>query len=743
MPPEMTEYARVVNPETPMAGMFCALLLAGLLAGCSSCASDPPLPAPPHRPNVLLVTLDTTRADRIGCYGFGLAHTAAIDGLASEGVRCSRALASAPVTAPSHASMLTGLYPPAHGVRDNGVHRLSDDVDTLAEVLARHGYETAAFVSATVLHHRYNLSQGFSTYDDDLWAEDSPAMFFIRERPGARTVDHAEAWLDAWQAHHVERPFFAWVHLFDVHQPHRPAPADALMAPTPYDAEITGVDRQVGRLREVLERLGVLDDTLVIVTADHGESLGEHGEDTHAIFVYESTIHVPLVFRYPSALGPPRVYDAPVRHVDLMATVLGLVGIDDGPETQGRDLSLVLAGRAPAPTLDAYSESLVSQIGFGMAPLHAVRSEALTYIRAPRRELYDRALDPGELHDLSIVRPDEADRLDARLATILDESARLAHASTARPLDQETLDQLRALGYVGDPATSDALAGMDPKDGLAIHQDVQHARTLIRLGRCADAQSRLAHMLEVTPQNVTALSLTALCQERLGDHGAAHATYLRALAIAPGEERLHLAVALSDIASGGPTELDDAETHLRAAIDDRPDFVEGLVGLGLVAIARGDVDGAEPWFARALALDPQFPRGLVAYGDLAFRRADYAEALRYYRRALEVQPHAFQVLNQAAASARRVGDRAEALRYLDLAETERPDSFVPPYNRACLLALEGDRSGALAALELAVARGMPTTQAIADDPDLRSLAADPDFQRLARLAREAPAPEAD
>jgi len=710
------------------------LALVGCTCGEETAAEGPRAAPATARPNVLLVTLDTTRADRLGCYGFGLAGTDAIDQLAAEGVRASRALASAPVTAPSHASMLTGLHPPAHGVRDNGVHRLADEVETLPEVLGRAGYATAAFVSAAVLQRRYNLSQGFETYDDDLWSEDAPAMFFIRERPGARTVDRAVAWLEEWGEESERPPFFAWVHLFDAHQPHTPEPRDRLLAPTPYDAELRGVDRQVGRLRAALEALGVLEDTIVIVTADHGESLGEHGERTHAVFVYESTIRVPLIVRYPRGLGAPRVYDAPIRHVDLAPTLYAMLGVEGGPVTQGRDLSEALAGRTPGPALEAYSESLVSQIGFGMAPLHALRDPRYTYIRAPRRELYDRASDPGEVTDLAASEAVRADALDAALEALLTESLALAPEASEAPLDDETLEQLRALGYVGDAATSAALAGMDPKDGLVIHENVQRVRELIRNGRCERAAPLLDEVLAATPTNLTALSLSALCLDRRGLHEEARATYLRALELAPAEPRLHLALALSELGGGGSEQVDDAERHLRAALEASPDFVEAWVALGLVSVARGDMDGAEPSFARALAIDPDFPRGLAAAADLSFRRGDFAAALAGYRRALEVRSDAFEVLNQAAAAARRLGEREAALGYLDRAETVRPDSFIPPYNRACLFALEGDRAAALAALQVAVERGMPSPADILADPDLRAFAADPDFLRLAAMA---------
>ena len=272
-----------------------AVLILAVLASLPACQKR-------SRPNVLLVTIDTLRADHLGCYGFRPARTPNIDRLAAEGVRCDNAVSAAPITMPAHSSILTGLYPPAHGVRDNGAYALGDDVVTLPERLAPQGYATQAFVSAVVLSRRYNLTQGFESYDDDLWAEDEPKLFMIRDRPAARTADRVLAWLDKWEATPSRRPFFTWVHFFDPHQPYEPSAPDAAGAASPYDGEITSADRGVGRIVEALRSKGLLDDTLVVLTADHGESLGEHQEKTHAIFIYDATVHVPLVWRYPQAL---------------------------------------------------------------------------------------------------------------------------------------------------------------------------------------------------------------------------------------------------------------------------------------------------------------------------------------------------------------------------------------------------------------------------------------------------------
>src|SRR5258706_737942 len=429
-----------------------------------------------RRPNVLIITIDTLRADHLGCYGFHLARTPAIDALSREGVRCANAISSAPITMPSHTSIFTGLFPPAHGVRDNGAYALGEDAVTLAERLRDAGYTTHAFVSALVLNRRYNLNQGFETYDDDLWAEDDPKLFMIRERQAPKTADRFLQWFGEWNRSKA-KPFFTWIHFFDPHQPYRPNSTDAALSVSPYDAEIAGVDRQIGRIVETLRANGQLDNTLLVLVADHGESLGEHGEQTHAIFVYDATVRVPLIIRYKPAFQPA-VYTNPVRSVDIVPTVLGILRLPGGDTTDGHDLGAALRGKEPAPQLPQYSESLLSEVGFGMAPLFAIRHDGYKYIRAPRPELYDLPNDPHELHNILPEFPRVGAKLDAELTQLTKDSSSHAVKAAASPMTRETEESLQALGYLAPHAERSSMQGMDPKDGLPIHNKLEEARHL-------------------------------------------------------------------------------------------------------------------------------------------------------------------------------------------------------------------------------------------------------------------------
>jgi arylsulfatase A-like enzyme/Flp pilus assembly protein TadD len=701
-----------------------ALLAAAalLLAGCRE----------HRRPNLLLVTLDTTRADHLGCYGYGPAQTPEIDRLAAQGVRFADAVSAAPITLPSHATILTGLYPPAHGVRDNGTYALGDDAVTLAERLRRAGYRTQAIVSALVLNRRYNLSQGFDGYDDDLWAENQPKLFLIRSRSGPKTAERALHWLDGWSDEKPRRPFFLWMHLFDAHQPYTVPAAERMRFPSTYDAEIAVLDRAVGEVLAELRNQGILDDTLVVVTADHGESLGEHGEKTHAIFIYDATVRVPLVLRYPRLLPAKAVYAGPVRTVDIVPTVLAALGLPGGGETQGRNLLPALRGDEPPPDLPQYSESLLSQVGFGMSPLYGVRRGGFKWIRAPRPEVYDLRRDPHELQNLY---PREARRgaaLDRDLAAILADSRRRALLPQRAAMDAETERSLRALGYLAPAAERAAMAGRDPKDALPLYEQLETARHLAQRGRWAEAERLIRTVIAASPDNTSALGVLALAELRQGNLSGARDHYLRMLAIDPKESRVHVMLGAISMLEG---DLDGAERSYRQALAITPGLVEAASSLGMIAALRDDDAAAESWYRKAMALDPTFPLAYRRLADLYYERGDFAKALELYRKALAEQPGDFTATVQAGNSARRAGDPKLAADYFTRAGRLRPEAWVPPYNLACLAAVGGDAPRALSML--AAMQNAPRPAVLDRDPDLAAVRRLPGYPAL--LARAAAA----
>ncbi|MBT8453585.1 MAG: sulfatase-like hydrolase/transferase [Deltaproteobacteria bacterium] len=718
------------------------LLQLVVLAGCSRpkapelvSDSPPELNAVESKsPSILVITVDTLRADRLGCYGFAAAQTPNIDRLSREGVRVHHAVAPAPITMPSHTSIFTGLDPPAHGVRDNGTFPVPQEIETLAERLKSAGYQTQAFVSAEVLHSRYGLDQGFDGYDDELRKEARPTDFDRQERTGDETMDRALQWLSERPS--KAEPFFVWVHLFDPHQPYRP-PASVQGAPTLYDGEIAFADQQIGRLIEAFEREGVLDETIVVFTSDHGESLGEHGEETHAVFIYESTIRVPLLVRYPPKLPAGKVYAESVRIVDIMPTVLGLAELAQ-PDVQGIDLSKALASDKPPPALPQYSESLYPELAFGMAPLRGVRQKNWTYIRAPRAELYDRASDPGEtrnLLDLPKGAPGAADakqragELDRLLGTLIEDGRRFGFVAQPQALDDDTVEMLQALGYMEETEAPGALRGMDPKDGVPIYRKVSEAFRLARDGSCPAAVEVLTPLLGRLPNLVQARNRIAKCQLKMGNPKAAKRQYLKSLAHDPNQEGVLLQLGRMQLAEG---DAEGARQRFLQALEVIPSSVDAMVLLGHLDFTAGRPDDAKAWYRKAIEADPAQPIPYLFLGELHFRRGELVEARRAYEQARKVAPRDFTASLQLGICTLALGEPNESERYLLEASRIDPAQWKPFYYLACVKVGRGDLDSASSHLRKAVALGFSDARRLQSERCFSPLQTQPDFQELMR-----------
>jgi choline-sulfatase len=406
---------------------------------------------------VVLITLDTTRADRLTPYGFMDAKMSAFERLAREGVVFDQATTVAPLTLPAHASIMTGLWPPAHSVRDNASPPLAETSVTLAEVLHAQGFRTAAFVGSNVLHGDRGLSQGFEHYGGP--GHDARPEHGAPQRPAAEVVTEATQWLRGVNGSR----FFAWLHLYDPHRPYEPPePYATMYASDPYVGEIAYVDAQIGALLDTLEQHGVLDRTVVVVAGDHGEALGEHGERDHGVFIYESVLRVPLIIRAPSL--PPGRVGAVVRLIDVMPTALALVGMPP-VRSDGTDLAALMQGHQQE--LEAYSESLYPQ-RFGWSPLRALRDGRFKLIDAPRPELYDLQRDPFEEHNIYDQRPTVAAAMHRRLAAFSGSDWPAGQSGgNGQAVSSEVKDRLAALGYVtASPVTNpgSGIALPDPKD---------------------------------------------------------------------------------------------------------------------------------------------------------------------------------------------------------------------------------------------------------------------------------------
>jgi arylsulfatase A-like enzyme/Flp pilus assembly protein TadD len=636
-----------------------------------------------ERANVLLVTIDTLRRDRLGTYGGAAGLTPVLDRLAAQGIRYSRAFSHVPMTLPAHTSIMTGLTPRRHGVHNNTTFRLDARVPTLATTLKGAGYRTGAFVGAFVLDARFGLNQGFDEYDDRLPHREGAAFHFA-ERRAADVVKAAGDWI-LELAPGAERPapgaprspWFAWVHLFDPHAPYD-APAEYRAGRTPYDAEVAYVDATIGRFLDRLRAARALDRTLVVVTADHGESLGDHGESTHGLFAYDSTIAVPLVVAGDGI--PPGRVDAPVGHADIAPTILDLVGIPapDGVEGQ----SLV---RPPAPDRAIYFEALDAALSRGWAPLVGLVQDGWKYIDLPEPELYDLFDDPGETRNRFGQDP-RGERL--RRAVAGPDLTRGGAASA--PLDAEAAARLRSLGYVGSamPVPRRApTAADDPKRLVALSERFNSALTAFDEGRVDEALSSLVAILRARPDFLVARTSAATILLAGGRAPDAVGLLRQAPAdqAASGELLAKVGSALRETG-----DLRGAASALQRARQSGNGSAEVESDLGVVYAQLGRTDEARAVFRELLARDAGaatvwYNLGVV---ELQARRpADGADALR---RAVAIEPQygdAWKALGSALADAGRPAEAIDAWRH---AERLMPRDYDVLFNLAMLLS-DSDR----------------------------------------------------
>ena len=581
---------------TRRAATLCSVLL--FLCSCNRDAAAPRVSVGlAAARSVLLVTVDTLRADRVGAYGYRGAKTPAIDALAAGGARFDEAYAAAPITLPSHATIMTGRYPPGHGARHNGV-RIDPSVPTIADALSRSGFATAAFVAAFPLDRRFGLIKGFQTYSDRM--PRTPQGRLASERPGREVVDEAIAWLNG---HRAER-FFLWVHLFEPHAPYG-TPGDGRPVSLRYDAEIEEADRQVGRLLDALgpER----SSTLVAFASDHGEAFGEHGEVAHSVFVYDTTLHVPLILAGPGIA--PRVVRGPAGLVDLAPTLLKRMGVT-GFDADGIDLGPSLNGGA-LPARDLYAESFAPLLDFGWSPLRSLRSGGYKYIAAPRPELYHVAEDPGETRD--VVAEDRS-----RAAALDDKVERMAPATLAAApaADPEAAARLQALGYVsGRRGESSTGARPDPKDRRELAARIAQVTSGELHG--AALEESLRSILAADPANPQAQLRLGYAEADAGRCGAAEPHFRAAIAGHLPSADAHLGLASCQAAAG---RLDAASATLRAAESVEPDNPVVVANRGVLLSDGGHPAEAVPLLQRALALDPGFLEARFNLA-LAFARA--------------------------------------------------------------------------------------------------------------------------
>ena len=594
--------------------------------------------------SVLLVTIDTLRADRVGLYGARDVRTPNLDALGSRGVAFEEALSSVPLTLPSHSTILSGLEPPHHGVRDNGTYMFPSDRPTLATILKAHGYATGAFVGAYVLDRRFGLARGFDVYDDRIERRSEGASVLESERRGEAVVESATAWIAAQPG-----PFLAWVHLYDPHAPYDPpSPYREEFAGRPYDGEVAYADFCLGRLLAAAEaRAG--KKLLAAVLSDHGEGLDEHGEKTHGFFIYQSTLRVPLVIAGPGISRGAR-RPGPARTADVLPTILAHLGVAAPGGLDGSDL---LAG---APRRETYAETLYPA-SLGWSPLRSWRAGSLKLIDAPRPELYDIASDPGETRDLSPQRPQETDRLRRALVAFTKDET-----MTAAAVPAEVAERLRALGYVGSaPVAGDSLSRLlihsarakDPKDVLPLWQSFEEAIWAEARGDRDSALATLRALVGEEPANVAFRRSLAAALRRAGRARQALAALGPIERLAPGDALAwhERATALEEAGRGG-----DAVQAEEQAIRLAPDLPEPHNHLGVLLAGRGRIDAALAAFDDAIRLDPNNARAWNNRANALRALGRRDEAAEAYRTASRLAPRDPDPLNGLGVLAVEAGD---------------------------------------------------------------------------------------
>jgi choline-sulfatase len=626
-----------------------------------------------RQPNIVLVTMDTTRADHLACYGYPNIRTPNLDALAGRGVLFEQAATATPLTLPAHCTIMTGTYPTYHGVRVNGNTALSDEQTTLAEVLAARGYQTGAFIAAFVLDGRWGLKQGFQHYDDQFDLKKYKHLDLGEvQKPGNEVMDAALAWLEEKKG----GPFFAWIHLYDPHVPYAPpAPfASEYGGRGPaglYDGEIAFMDQQIGRCVSWLERNGLDKSTVMVLVGDHGESLGSHGEGTHGFFVYDYALRVPFLAVTPFAELAGKRVGSEVSTVDVFPTLLALAGVPPQVKPQGRSLLPLMFRPGRGAEVPAYGEAMASNIQFGWSGLHALRTSRYKYIDAPRAELYDLVRDPREQTNIVAQSPEVARRMKRDLDRVMSETSAGAPKPQAANLDKETMERLTALGYIGAPvAAKKAAAGAgplaDPKDKLAVFNAVSRAGELILEEKYTEAAGLLEPALREEPGIPLALLLLSTCYTNLGRN-------------------------------------EEAKAKLDIILKDDPESVQALISLANILLGEKRDDDVIALCKRTLAVDELNTQAYTLIGEVYMGGEKYLEALPYMEKALETQPKITRTrLNLAVCLlGAKQYDRAET--ELKTIVQDSPKFSLAHYNLGLLYEEQGRPGDARAAYAAEVA----------------------------------------
>ncbi len=596
------------SPALPTRAL--SLGLATLLAGCGGVPSGRDPASKARGASVVLISIDTLRADRLPAYGHEGVETPAIDSVRRDGVLFENAYTHSPLTLPAHASLLSGLLPPEHGVRNNIGYRLEPKHATLAGALRARGYATGAAVSAFVLRRETGIGEGFDFYDDVATAAGAKAVAEV-QRAGRETVARALAWVRGVPG----RPLFLFVHLYEPHTPWTPPEAERARYGASYEGEIAAADAALGVLLEGLRELGRYDDALVVLTSDHGEGLHDHGEPEHGILLYREALHVPLLVKLPRAERGGTSETAVAGLRDVLPTIAAALGVPAPPAALGRDLLALAAGGAQA----VYSETFYPRIHLGWSELRSLVDARYHLIDGPRPELYDVARDPRETRDILSERPQVASAMRAALAS------GISDFKPPAPASQEERERLMSHGYLASGAAAPDVASAlpNPRDHIASYVAARAAFSLVEQGKNQEAVRAFDAVLALNPGFVDALTERAAALGGLGRYRESVAAYRRAIEKAPElASRLSLTLARIHLEMG---DLEEARAATEKALDAEADSAHEL--LASVALRSGNLDLAEREAALVASDAGALARAAVVQAEVAARRGHPEQAL--------------------------------------------------------------------------------------------------------------------
>ncbi len=585
--------------------------------------------------NVIVVTVDTCRADHIGCYGYEKAQTPVIDSLAESGVLFERAFAIQPITLPSHATIFTGAHPASHKVLDNGLFSLPEEAKTMAECFKDNGITTKAVISAFVLHRQYGLDQGFDSYDDTL-TEDKSNTAPYDEMKASVVSDRAIDFIEQ----NGEDRFFLWLHYFDPHAGYLPPREFAEKFEHLYDGEIAYVDRELGRIINALEKYGLRSNTLIVVTSDHGESLDEHGEHTHGMFLYNATQHVPLIMSLEGKIAPNKRIEEKVSLMDVMPTVHDIAGISVPESVQGKSLTeLIFSEGAEYERDPIIMETHLPWYKHGFSPSHAIISDGYKYIKSPRPELYNLASDPDELDNIIESQPSLASELSEALKKTRARYAASALKSSAKIyVTKKSRRRLESLGYMPvDRSGENKMSGPDPKDKIGIQRIIDQSERHKLDGEIKKGIELLENALEENPNGVFLMHKLALLYGRDGKTDKGIKLYEKALEI-------------------------------------NPSFVSAIVNLGYLYVDKGEYQKALNLANSFLERNKKNPHIYTLIGYAYDKKGDYAKAVPPLEKALELYPTFLEAHVNLATAYGNLGDYRRAYEHYSAAHRMKPDN---------------------------------------------------------------------